>query len=214
MIWSLYFSVTCIPFRAAKFPNMGFSHCTGVHHRVTDPYFPMLPSVLAVANVAGVHDRRTQIPAEVILCTHAQGCSACYGGTPTEGATPDAKAHLTELHRGFLAVVVRAKAPCIYPDRPVAEKQTCDALRSTRPIYPHLSFSVFLSPSLSLHLGLYMPHSHSIPQKSGVGSATVLMSLAHRLPSMTCNGLARQYAGGTSASNSCNSPDAAPYQGA
>jgi len=60
MLLSLYFPVTCNPTRAVTLPNIGVPLYIGVPHRVTYPYSPMLPSVLAVANAEGVHNRTTQ----------------------------------------------------------------------------------------------------------------------------------------------------------
>ena len=63
----LYFPGTCNPTRAVQLPDIGVPHYVGVPHRVTYPYSPMRPSVLAVANVEGVHNRTTQTLFEVIL---------------------------------------------------------------------------------------------------------------------------------------------------
>jgi len=67
MLMFLYFPVTCNPSRAVTLPNIGVPHYIGVPHRVTYPYSPMIPSVLAVANVKGVHNPTAQTLFEVIL---------------------------------------------------------------------------------------------------------------------------------------------------
>ena len=60
MLLSLCFPDTCNPARAVTLPNIGIPHFLGVPLRVTYPYPPMLPSVLAVANVEGVHNLTIQ----------------------------------------------------------------------------------------------------------------------------------------------------------
>jgi len=67
MLSFLYFPVTCDTSKAVTLPNIGLPHYIGVPHRVTYPRSSMLPSVLAVANVEGVHNRTTQALFEVIL---------------------------------------------------------------------------------------------------------------------------------------------------
>ena len=52
---------------AVTLPSIGFSRYVRVSHRITYPYSPRLPSVLAVANVKGVHNRTTQTLFKVIL---------------------------------------------------------------------------------------------------------------------------------------------------
>ena len=67
MLLFLYFPDIDPTHKGGHVPNVGVPHYIGVPHRVTYPYSPMLPSVLAVANVEGVHNRTTQTLFEVIL---------------------------------------------------------------------------------------------------------------------------------------------------